>query len=69
MDVRLIRIETGEVLQEYDNVAAGVFSASLLGTPAQGNATYALQVRMASSASSGGASCLNRAVSAQVLKR
>jgi hypothetical protein len=69
MDVRLIRVETGEVLQEYDNVADGVFSASLLGTPAQGNATYQLQVRMPSAASSGGAFCLNRSVTAQVLKR
>jgi hypothetical protein len=72
MDVRLIRVfsnGTINVLQEYDNLADGIVSASLLGTPAAGNATYQLQVRMASGVSAGSAFCLNRSLTAQVLKR
>jgi hypothetical protein len=69
VDVRVIRVETGEVLQEYDNLYGSVVSGDFFATPAAGEATYEIQVRMPSAASSGGALCLNRGLAVEVLKR
>jgi len=67
MDLQLYDVTTGVVIEEWDTVANGMFSRTVVLSPAAGTTQYALRAR--ASNGSGGCSVVGAALTAQQAKR